>query len=68
MLETGNSLLIADSLATLASPFGCAYSKSFKRFPRCTHIAVFSSLCLTMARSRKLPRHVNYLWTNWEEL
>lgn len=42
-------IVITDSLATLASPFGCAYSKSFKRSPRCTHTAVFSSLCLTMA-------------------
>jgi len=37
--------LIANSLATLASPFGCAYSKSFRRFLRCTHIAEFSSSC-----------------------
>ena len=35
------SKLIAVSLGTLGSPFACACSKSFRYYPRCTHIAGF---------------------------
>jgi hypothetical protein len=48
-LRSKRSVLIIYSSATLASLFGCAYSKSFKHSRRCTHIAEFSNLYLTTA-------------------